>query len=539
MSRRPMLGGEEFGLLLPACTLEEAMKAGAALCEGVRQARMEHRSSAVSGHVTVSVGAAQLWPAQGGGTQALVSLADRALYEAKEGGRNRVCGIDSSEAASDLATSPAMAAPALEPINAEPAPPAEAAYVKILADGFRQLRFPPEHEAVWRHHNAEARSKHLEIMAVIGVFMNILYALASRTMFPDIEHHAQYWQFGLSAAMLLTTAVAHVSKMPVWWREVTFSLGTSILAVVSAWVLSQSHQLIALAYSVCLVLIPMFSGVGARQPFWFTCAPSLITCVAVSWLLDPVGAQQKLVYADSVLAITTNTMFTLILAYTLEHGSRKEWLLSQIERLQGEALQQATRRLRELSMKDALTGICNRRQFEDDFQRIWADSQGKGQPLAMLMIDVDFFKLYNDSHGHPMGDSCLQQVAQTIQQMALQHQGLTARLGGEEFGVLLPGANAEQARQLGELIGAAVRERRMPHRQTRVPGQDSVTVSIGVASLLPERSTDPRRLLAMADDALYQAKHDGRNRVALWEQPLAPPSRVAQSHQTATAGPLT
>jgi diguanylate cyclase (GGDEF)-like protein len=531
------LGGEEFGLLLPARALDDALRVGAALCDEVRLARIEHRASSVCGHVTVSVGVAQLWPAQGASSHTLEALADQALYQAKGTGRDRVCAINSGQPGEALASSESRAsAPPFESVDAEPVPAAEAAYVQILAGRFRRLRFPPAQEALWHQHNAVARTRQLEVMAVVGVMMNFIYALVSREMFPDIEQDAQYWQFGLSAAMLLMTAMSHLRKVSVWWREAAFSLSASILAVVSAWVLSQSQQTIALAFSVCLVLIPMFAGVGARQPFWFTCVPSLITCVAVSWLLKPVGTEQLLVYADSLLAIATNTMFTLILAYTLEHGSRKAWLLTQIEQIQGEALQKATRNLHDLSMLDPLTGICNRRQFEEDFQRIWADSLRDGKPLSMLMIDVDFFKRYNDSHGHTMGDSCLKQLASTIHQMALTCKGLTARLGGEEFGVLLPGAPAEQARQLGEHICAAVRQRGIEHRQSEVPGQHAVTVSIGVASLVPGHDTDPRLLLAMADGALYQAKNRGRNRVAVGDQPEALQPRVTQAQRTSAEG---
>jgi diguanylate cyclase (GGDEF)-like protein len=515
------LGGEEFGLLLPGRTMAEALKAGTALCEGVHMARLVHRGSSVSGHVTVSVGAAQLWPAQGGGAPMLEHLADRALYRAKESGRHRVCAANADEASSTMAKGEADAGWPTETATAAPPQSAESAFIETLKGGFRKLRFPAEQEIAFREHNADERRKRLALMAVVGLVINSVYALGTRAMIPDIQHSALLWQAGLTVVMLLMTVLSHASRMSVLQREATFSLGTSVLAVVSAWVMSQSHELTTLAHVVSLVLIPMFAGVGARQPFRFTCVPSVITCVAVACLLHPVGTQQTLVFSDSVLMIATNTVFTLILAYTLEYGARKAWLLSQVERLQGEALEAATRSLHTLSMRDPLTGICNRRQFEEDLQRIWSESRQSHQPLAMLMIDVDFFKRYNDGYGHPMGDRCLKQVASTLSQMAHDGKGLSARLGGEEFVILLPGAHADQSIQLGERVCAAVRQLGIAHRHTSVPDLAVVTISIGVASLLADTSTDPRTLFAMADQALYQAKNGGRNRVAAWRQAVA------------------
>jgi diguanylate cyclase (GGDEF)-like protein len=531
------LGGEEFGLLLPGCTLDKAVAAGEAVCEAVKQAQVAHRSSPVSDQVSVSVGAAQLWPAAGGNPALLVDLADQALYRAKEGGRQRVCAAPDSPPDGSAPGEAGQPEQADAPLGT-PSAPAESLFTRILQGGFRRLRFPPEQEKAFREHNAQERHHRLELMAVLGLVIHNVYALVSRPMFPDIEHTALLWQVGLSALMLLMTAFSRVTPMSVQRREAVYSLGTSVLAVMSAWVLSQSHELTALAHVVSLVLIPMFAGVGARQPFRFTCVPSVVTCAALVLLLHPVGAQQELVFADSLLMVFTNTMFTLILAYTLEHGTRKEWLLSQIERQQGDALQAATQRLHGLSMLDPLTGICNRRQFEADFQRIWADSEPDHRPLAMLMIDVDFFKHYNDAHGHPAGDRCLKQVAQALSKAAWQAHGLVARLGGEEFVILLPGADIHQAERVGEAVCEAVRQAGIPHGHTQVPGLATLSVSVGATSLVARKGTAPRSVFALADQALYIAKNGGRNRVATLgpnDQPLPRPLMAPQARSQALA----
>jgi diguanylate cyclase (GGDEF)-like protein len=274
--------------------------------------------------------------------------------------------------------------------------------------------------------------------------------------------------------------------------------------------MAQSRLTSTLSYSVCLMLIPMFSGVAARQPFWFTAIPAVITSVAAAVLLKPIGPVQRLVYADSLFMIVNNMAYTLILAYTLDLGARREWLLSSIERLQRQALETASLRLKALSIADPLTGISNRRQFEEDLDRIWHECLTDQRPLGMLIIDIDHFKLYNDRQGHPAGDACLKQVAALISQVSQADKGLAARLGGEEFGVLLPSGSLEDAWRLAERIRAEVSQAGMPH--DHAPSRH-VTVSVGVASLVPQPGVDLISLFATADKALYAAKRAGRNRV--------------------------
>lgn len=519
------LGGEEFGLLMPGRTQAQAMEAGAALCAGLRAAGIEHRASSAAPHVTVSVGAAQVWPTPDGMPQGLVQRADQALYEAKQSGRDRVCAASEQDGADQAVTPappasgarenmlPATEAPTVEDTTLPRSQAQEVAYVETLEGKFRWLRFPAALEHSYRNHDAAERRTHLLIMTMLGLVIYNIYVLTSSAMFSDVPASAMTALKAVSAVLMTFGIAAYIPvTMRPLWREIGFSLGISATALVTIWALSQSQQLTALSFAVCLALIPMFSGVGARQPFWFTCVPAVITCLAAALMLRPVGAMQALVYNDSILMIVNNTVFTLILAYLLEHGARKEWLLSHIASLQRQSLMTATRRLHELSTLDPLTGICNRRQFEDDFQRIWDEGLQDSSALAMLIIDVDFFKLYNDGYGHPAGDRCLKQVATVLSQTAQACKGLAARIGGEEFCILLPKSTLESATQAGERVCEAVRMAEIEHRFSKVANH--VTVSVGVAILQPAQDMNRRQLLAIADDALYQAKLAGRNRVA-------------------------
>jgi len=170
-------------------------------------------------------------------------------------------------------------------------------------------------------------------------------------------------------------------------------------------------------------------------------------------------------------------------------------------------------KLRELSSLDGLTGIANRRSFDEALAREWARAQREGRPLSLLMMDIDHFKAYNDHHGHLAGDGCLAEVAGTIAAAVRRAGDHAARYGGEEFAVILPNADAVAAAKVAEKIRASVAALELPHGASDTAA--FVTLSVGVATLTPLRTLQASELIAAADRALYQAKHAGRNRVVV------------------------
>jgi diguanylate cyclase (GGDEF)-like protein len=180
-------------------------------------------------------------------------------------------------------------------------------------------------------------------------------------------------------------------------------------------------------------------------------------------------------------------------------------------------LQAANQRLEQLSITDGLTGLANRRHFDATFEQEWQRAIRQGSPLAVLMLDVDHFKAYNDHYGHPAGDECLRQLAHILHAQVKRAGELAARYGGEEFVVLLPGVSVDLAGQTAERIRSALELLSMPHQASAV--SQVVTLSVGVAVAQPQRGENPYSLLKAADEALYQAKAQGRNRVVLSSRP--------------------
>lgn len=172
----------------------------------------------------------------------------------------------------------------------------------------------------------------------------------------------------------------------------------------------------------------------------------------------------------------------------------------------------ANSKLQRLSMRDGLTGIANRRQFDIHFAHIWARLAREGKPLALLLADADFFKALNDSGGHLRGDACLRVLAQICERFAADEHDLVARYGGEEFVLLLPGRTLEAAIAQGEALRRAVAEEALPHPASAVAPH--VTISVGVSVMVPSSEISSMQLVAAADRALYDAKSGGRDRVA-------------------------
>jgi diguanylate cyclase (GGDEF)-like protein len=185
--------------------------------------------------------------------------------------------------------------------------------------------------------------------------------------------------------------------------------------------------------------------------------------------------------------------------------------------LVNQKLSRANAELAALARRDPLTGVANRRQFDETIDAEWRRARRGRSALALLIADVDHFKSYNDACGHQAGDSCLQIVARALTTVAHRAGDLVARYGGEEFAILLPGLDAEQAGALGEAMRRAVEHLALPHPAS--PVGPSVTVSVGVSSKRPQRGDTPATLIHETDVALYRAKSAGRNRVAAAVEP--------------------
>ncbi len=176
-----------------------------------------------------------------------------------------------------------------------------------------------------------------------------------------------------------------------------------------------------------------------------------------------------------------------------------------------EELQRKNRELERLSFLDGLTGIPNRRYFDQTVRREWRRTRREGLRLSLIMIDIDFFKAYNDALGHLQGDDCLRRVSRTLEASLKRPGDMAFRYGGEEFAVILPGTDAAGAMAVAQKIQEAVGALSIPHPRSEIG--DTITISLGLTTSPPESPEDREEFIARADAALYAAKQDGRNRI--------------------------
>lgn len=169
-----------------------------------------------------------------------------------------------------------------------------------------------------------------------------------------------------------------------------------------------------------------------------------------------------------------------------------------------------------LSFQDGLTGVANRRMFDSIMDVEWLNARRNCQPLSLILLDIDYFKQYNDHYGHLQGDDCLRTVAQALESVATRPRDLLARFGGEEFVLVLPETDEKAAAVVAERCRRVVLKLQVPHE--RSPVSQILSVSLGVATVIPTHGDDVLGFIEQADRQLYQAKQAGRNRVGAYQR---------------------
>jgi diguanylate cyclase (GGDEF)-like protein len=300
----------------------------------------------------------------------------------------------------------------------------------------------------------------------------------------------------------------------------------------------QPALLLYLATIILVIGIGFFCAFKRQRSAYFFVAASLLLCFSTAvavlgiWGILPSNA---LIFNAMQ---TGATLETLLLAFALadrfneirqqKENAQRDVLLAQqhlVEHLQSsERLLEArveertaelhilNQKLEALSMTDGLTGIANRRHFDEVLASEWNRALRQGQSLALALLDVDWFKKYNDHYGHQAGDDCLRHVASTLAATVCRTGDLVARYGGEEFVFIAPATDADNALNMARKVCEALQAQALPHTLSDF---SCVTVSIGVAVIIPNKDDSPEMLLKAADDALYLAKKQGRNQAVL------------------------
>ncbi len=260
-------------------------------------------------------------------------------------------------------------------------------------------------------------------------------------------------------------------------------------------------------------LLAMIMGglTATRIQFNYAAFTSSLYMLFASIVLLPMAQLNPLVMYYLLLNVVA-VLLCLLSVFTYEKMIRREFLQKILIQRKNHELRKANEKLKTLADNDALTNIANRRYFDQVLDEEWRRARRRSYSIAMLMVDIDYFKAFNDSLGHLEGDHCIQQVATGLEELVRRPGDLVARYGGEEFAIILPALNIGEAEQLAQAVCDAIQGLKIAHPNSSVA--DEVTVSVGAAAIVPTVGFSKRDLIAMADEALYLAKTQGRNRTA-------------------------
>jgi diguanylate cyclase (GGDEF)-like protein len=375
---------------------------------------------------------------------------------------------------------------------------------EAIASGIRLLRFPPSLEAAFEDETGTRRCRHLIVRAYIGIIVFDLFAITDWYKGPSIFTSSVWLRLGLFTPIALALTLTLYRSPRPFIRESFMCLGGGILpTAIIFYHMTLSGGRPTETLHLSLIVIILFLTIVQRIRFWYLALifPGFLAIYAFALATIYKFSSQQQVMTDLVLC--TVITFALLTSYTLERDFRMNYLLS----LRGRLL---NRELDMISRHDPLTGLGNRRSLEEvlaDCER----SNAVSEDLAVVLLDIDHFKMFNDSAGHQAGDTCLKRVATIIRNELRDQKDYAFRFGGEEFLILLRATDLAVGIGTAERMRRAIEEAAIPH--PALPNGSIVTASFGIACAKPTGEMRATEIIASADAALYAAKRNGRNQV--------------------------
>ena len=379
--------------------------------------------------------------------------------------------------------------------------------------GLVAIRFPEALESAFNEYYCSNTLKHVRIALLTGLLLYAVFGIVDLMLLP--ADRARMWFIRYAIVCPTVTAgllFTHFSRLRRFTQPVvSFVMLVGSLGIVAMVYFDPTPTKNYYYSGILLLIMGAFTFVSLRSVY------------AVTWALTTTLAYETVaIFAnktdpDILIQNTFSIVATIIIgAFSnclMENYLRRDFLNSLLLENENRQLQKASHELRRLSISDALTNLGNRRHFEGMLDQEWMRALRSGTPVSLILLDIDYFKNFNDTYGHQVGDDCLKVVAEEIGWFARRPGDTSARYGGEEFVLLLPGTDLLQAAGIAEACRARVESLRIPHHHSRV--STVVTVSAGLASLVPDADSCRRDLVEAADKALYKAKSGGRNQVVV------------------------
>jgi diguanylate cyclase (GGDEF)-like protein len=382
---------------------------------------------------------------------------------------------------------------------------------EAIASGLRLLRFPSSLEATFERETGAQRCRQLIGRAYIGIIVYDFFLIADWLATPELFKIAAWVRLGFFTPLALLLTFLLYRSPSAFFRESIMCIGSGLLSSATIFYLmsaSGGHPQATLHQSIILVVL--FLTVVQRIRFWYllpTCLSFLVfhAFALATFYQYPFGQQvaTNMVFGGALI-------FALVASYTLERDLRQNYLLSLRDRLQNNELDLMSRR-------DPLTGLGNRRSLEETIADCERNNAPRAEELAVVLLDIDHFKMFNDTAGHQAGDICLKRIAAIICNQLRERTDDAFRFGGEEFLIVLRMTDLSSGIGIAERMRRAIEEAAIPH--PALPNGSIVTASFGVACASISDDMRAAQIIASADAALYAAKRNGRNQV--WPQFLS------------------
>jgi diguanylate cyclase (GGDEF)-like protein len=378
--------------------------------------------------------------------------------------------------------------------NPTSVPTPQSPHAQQLARGFPWLRFEPVLEQEFRQQFRDDSWPQIRLNLWIAVvFVAGISVLTHLILEVEVSRSIDKIRLAVLAPLLVLGLFLTYSKRYRRFYPLVCQIGAPLFGIgVVATAVIAAQQGLNLISTVVLVTIYIYLMLGML--FYAAVASALVVLVSHVLAAAFAGLDPPSILIDTSVLVFTNVV-GVVVGYTVERTTRTNFLEGRL--------------LIEMASRDALTGMHNRRVFDEHLQRIWPQAIRDHVPLALLLIDIDHFKAYNDHYGHQAGDECLREVAWCLMQAARRPLDVTARYGGEEFAIVLYDVRTDYVQDLVRRIQAAIAALSIQHQAS--PIAQHITFSIGVACIDPSTDRSCRGFIQLADEALYAAKEGGRN----------------------------
>lgn len=372
---------------------------------------------------------------------------------------------------------------------------------QTIASGVRTLRFGKDLERRYETETLSERRQFLTSVGIGGALVYDLFLISDWLSLNDVFNYVAIGRLFLITPMFIILLLLAQRLTARWALETAAAFGTVVASLMPLVVMIYSDSPYRLHYQLGMLLLMVYCTMIQQLPVRYAAVAMSIMLVIQLVTTYIANFADFMTWQANALLFVSTVALLLMASYFLERGSRLSYLFA----LRGRLLQV---QMMEMARTDSLTGLFNRRYQDEVMTSVWAHAANSSTRVAIILLDIDHFKAFNDNYGHPEGDRCLKRLSAAIQQTAKDAGALTFRFGGEEILVLMMNADVSQARALAERLRAAVTALDVPHP---VLGDGArVTVSLGLAAATASQSS-AAALISSADAALYAAKHAGRN----------------------------